>query len=141
MATSDPRRKDRRPSSASEARNCRSARMRSALIDCAKAGTARSQRTKARRFVTGRIIVYWPLLALSRITMSAQLKTTTVDKHSEYNKPRMFFLSVVALLTAGVSFSMRTSIADDLKTIFFDPIDRAHSAEMLGSVLGVAFLG
>src|SRR5206468_445234 len=66
---------------------------------------------------------------------------TAVDKHAEYNKPRMFFLSVVALLTAGVSFSMRTSIADDLKTIFFDPIDKAHSAEMLGSVLGVAFLG
>jgi hypothetical protein len=72
--------------------------------------------------------------------MSTQLKTA-VDKHAEYNKPRMFFLSVVALLTAGVSFSMRTSIADDLKTIFFDPIDKAHSAEMLGSVLGVAFLG
>src|SRR2546421_5616164 len=72
--------------------------------------------------------------------MSTQLKTA-VDKHAEYNKPRMFFLSVVALLTAGVSFSMRTSIADDLKTTFFDPIDRARSAEMLGSALGVAFLG
>jgi len=73
--------------------------------------------------------------------MTTQLKTTSVDKHAAYNKPRMFFLSVMALLTAGVSFSMRTSIADDLKTTFFEPIDKLHSAEMLGSALGVAFLG
>src|SRR5258708_25535106 len=73
--------------------------------------------------------------------MKTQLKTEPVDKHAEYNKPRMFFLSALALLTAGISFSMRTIIADDLKTTFFEPIDRLHSAEMLGSVLGVAFLG
>src|SRR6266581_934425 len=73
--------------------------------------------------------------------MKTQLKTEPVDKHAEYNKPRMFFLSVMALLTAGISFSMRTSIADDLKTTFFDPIDNLHSAQMIGSALGVAFLG
>ena len=73
--------------------------------------------------------------------MKTQLKTMPVDKHAEYNKPRMFFLSVMALLTAGISFSMRTSIADDLKTTFFDPIDSLHSAQMIGSALGVAFLG
>jgi hypothetical protein len=73
--------------------------------------------------------------------MKTQLKTTPVDKHAAYNKPRMFFLSVCALLTAGISFSMRTSIADDLKTTFFDPIDNLHSAQMIGSALGVAFLG
>ena len=32
--------------------------------------------------------------------------------HAAYNKPRMFFLSTLALLTAGISFSMRTIIAD-----------------------------
>ena len=68
-------------------------------------------------------------------------QTTLVDKHAEYNKPRMFFLSVMALLTAGISFSMRTIIAGDLQTTFFEPIDRLHSAEMVGSALGVAFLG
>src|SRR6266567_2234828 len=51
-----------------------------------------------------------------RTTMKTQLKTEPVDKHAEYNKPRMFFLSVMALLPAGIGFSMRTSIADDLKT-------------------------
>src|SRR5205085_3494279 len=73
--------------------------------------------------------------------MTTQLKSPPVDKHAAYNKPRMFFLSVMALLTAGISFSMRTSIADDLRTTFFEPIDRLHSAEMIGAVLGVAFLG
>ncbi|HTM47782.1 MAG TPA: MFS transporter [Bryobacteraceae bacterium] len=73
--------------------------------------------------------------------MNSQLKNPPVDKHADFNKPRMFFLSVMALLTAGISFSMRTSIADDLKTTFFEPIDKLHSAEMLGAVLGVAFLG
>src|SRR5258708_13581915 len=73
--------------------------------------------------------------------MKTQLKTEPVDKHAEYNKPRMFFLSVMALLTAGISFSMRTSIADDLKTTFFDPIDNLHSAQMIGSGVGVGFLG
>jgi MFS family permease len=73
--------------------------------------------------------------------MNSQLKTPSADKHADFNKPRMFFLSVMALLTAGISFSMRTSIADDLKTTFFEPIDKLHSAEMLGAVLGVAFLG
>ena len=73
--------------------------------------------------------------------MTTQVKSPSTDMHAAYNKPRMFFLSALALLTAGVSFSMRTIIADDLKTTFFEPIDRLHSAEMLGSVLGVAFLG
>jgi MFS family permease len=37
--------------------------------------------------------------------------------------------------------SLRADIATDLQRIFFDPIDKAHSAEMIGSVLGVSFLG
>src|SRR3982075_1452227 len=73
--------------------------------------------------------------------MATKLSAPSADMHAAYNKPRMFFLSVLALLTAGISFSMRTSIADDLKTIFFEPIDKLHSAEMLGAALGVSFLG
>jgi len=70
--------------------------------------------------------------------MPTKLAAPSADMHAAYNKPRMFFLSALALLTAGISFSMRTIIADDLKTTFFEPINRLHSAEMLGSVLGVA---
>lgn len=57
------------------------------------------------------------------------------------DRRRLFIISVIALVTAGISFSLRSSIADALKTTFLDPIDPARSAEMLGSALGVAFLG
>jgi MFS family permease len=65
----------------------------------------------------------------------------TADRHAEYDKRKLFFLSVVALVTAGVSFSVRSSVAEILRTTFFDPIDKLHSAEMIGAALGVAFLG
>ncbi len=73
--------------------------------------------------------------------MSAIVKPSLIEKHAAYNKPRMFFLSVCALVTAGLSFAMRSSIARDLQTTFLDPIDRLRSAEMIGAILGVAFLG
>jgi len=50
-------------------------------------------------------------------------------------------VSVLALFMAGVGAAIRSNIADDLQRTFFDPIDKAHSAEMIGSVLGVPFLG
>src|ERR1700749_3318803 len=64
-----------------------------------------------------------------------------IDKHAAYNKNRLFIVSLLALFTAGVGASLRSNIAGDLQRIFFDPIDKAHSAEMIGSVLGVPFLG
>jgi MFS family permease len=64
-----------------------------------------------------------------------------VDRHAAYNKSRLFLVSVLALVTAGMAASLRANIASDLQRIFFDPIDKAHSAEMIGSVLGVPFLG
>jgi MFS family permease len=64
-----------------------------------------------------------------------------VDRHAAYNKPRLFLVSVLALYTAGEAASLRADVASDLQRIFFDPIDQAHSAEMIGAVLGVAFLG
>ncbi|MCU1325297.1 MAG: transporter, partial [Bryobacterales bacterium] len=65
----------------------------------------------------------------------------SVDRHAAYNKSRIFLVSVLALVTAGMAASLRANIASDLQRIFFDPIDKAHSAEMIGSVLGVPFLG
>lgn len=64
-----------------------------------------------------------------------------VDRHAAYNKSRLFLVSVIALVTAGMAASLRADVASDLQRIFFDPIDKAHSAEMIGSVLGVPFLG
>jgi MFS family permease len=67
--------------------------------------------------------------------------TAATDRHAEYDKGRLFVLSVLALTTAGISFSLRSSVAEALRTTFFDPIDKLHSAEMIGGALGVAFLG
>ena len=67
--------------------------------------------------------------------------TIPVDRHAGYNKTRIFLVSVLALFTAGVAASLRADVASDLQRIFFDPIDKTHSAEMIGSVLGVPFLG
>ncbi len=67
--------------------------------------------------------------------------TAPVDRHAAYNKQRIFILSVLALATAGINSAIQTAIAKDLQSTFFDPIDKLRSAEMVGSVLGVAFLG
>src|SRR4030095_12372719 len=64
-----------------------------------------------------------------------------LDKHAEYNKPKLFLLSVIALATAGIGFSIRGDIGGALQGHFFDPIDKLHSAEMTASVLGIVFMG
>ncbi len=66
---------------------------------------------------------------------------SNVDRHAGYNKPKLFLLSVVALATAGIGFSIRGDIGSALQGHFFDPIDRLHSTEMTGSVLGIVFMG
>jgi fucose permease len=58
-----------------------------------------------------------------------------------YNNHRLFLLSVLAIVTEGMHFAVRGSIASDLQAVFFDPVDRLRSAEMVASALGVAFLG
>ena len=73
--------------------------------------------------------------------MNTPVAAALTDRHAAYNKSRLFLVSVLALFTAGLAASLRASVATDLQRIFFDPIDKAHSAEMIGAVLGVAFLG
>src|SRR5947207_1045452 len=65
----------------------------------------------------------------------------TPDRHAEYNKPKLFLLSVIALATAGIGFSIRGDIGGALQGDFFDPIDRLHSAEMTAQALGIVFMG
>jgi hypothetical protein len=60
--------------------------------------------------------------------------------HSNRNKTLLLITSCLAYATIGFHFSIRTSIAGDLETLFAT-IDAMHAAEMLGSVLGIAFLG
>jgi MFS family permease len=58
-----------------------------------------------------------------------------------YARARLFIVSSLALTMAGIGASLRANTAVDLQRVFFDPIDKAHSAEMIASVLGLPFLG
>jgi hypothetical protein len=58
-----------------------------------------------------------------------------------YDKTRLFLVSSLAICTAGIANAIRANTASDLQRTFLDPIDKAHSAEMIASVLGVPFLG
>ncbi len=58
-----------------------------------------------------------------------------------YNRARLFSVSALALTTAGIAASLRANTAGDIQRIFLDPIDKAHSAVMIGTLLGIPFLG
>jgi len=58
-----------------------------------------------------------------------------------YHRRRLFLLSVLALVTTGIGFSIRSNIASGLQADLFDPIDKLHSAGMVATALGVVFLG
>ncbi|MCA1595065.1 MAG: MFS transporter [Chloroflexi bacterium] len=58
-----------------------------------------------------------------------------------YNPSRLFALSVLALVTAGVAFSIRALIIPDLQRVFFDPTDSSTAASKVAAVAGEAFLG
>jgi MFS family permease len=58
-----------------------------------------------------------------------------------YPKARLFLVSSLALTMAGIAASLRANTASDLQRVFFDPIDRAHSGEMIANILGLPFLG
>lgn len=73
--------------------------------------------------------------------MNTTLAAPVADRHTEYKKGRLLLVSSLALATAGISASLRANTAVDLQRVFFDPIDRAHSAEMIANILGVPFLG
>ena len=67
--------------------------------------------------------------------------TTTTDGHDDANKRRLFLICLLACVTMSMSFVLRSSIAQDIQTHLFDPIDPLHSAGLVGAALGVAFLG
>src|ERR1051325_9011933 len=58
-----------------------------------------------------------------------------------YDTTRLFIVSALALTTAGIAASLRANSPADIQRIFLDPIDKVHSAEMIGAILGIPFLG
>ncbi len=58
-----------------------------------------------------------------------------------YNKARLFVAGGLALAMSGIAAALRANTATDLQRIFLDPIDKVRSAEMIGAILGLPFLG
>ncbi len=73
--------------------------------------------------------------------MSVPTAAQLAERQAGYPKARLFAVSCVAICTAGIANAIRANTASDLQRVFLDPIDKAHSAEMIASVLGVPFLG
>jgi len=73
--------------------------------------------------------------------MSAPATASVIDRHAQYNKSRIFLVSVLALVAAGMAASLRANTAADLQSIFLDPIDKTRGAEMIANILAVPFIG
>ena len=58
---------------------------------------------------------------------SALPTPATADGHEAANKRPLFLICVLAITTTSMSFVLRSSIAQDIQTTLFDPIDPLHS--------------
>ncbi|MEO8314068.1 MAG: MFS transporter [Pseudomonadota bacterium] len=58
-----------------------------------------------------------------------------------YNRRAIFWICVLALVTAALSFSLRSGVAGAIQQGVFDPIDATRSGEMIATALGNSFLG
>ncbi len=58
-----------------------------------------------------------------------------------HNRRAVFWICVLALFTAAVSFSIRTGASGAIKGALLDPAVPLHSGEMIAAALGYSFLG
>ena len=57
------------------------------------------------------------------------------------NRRSIFWISVLALFTAALSFSIRTGASGAIKAALLDPVMPAHSGEWIAAAIGNSFLG
>ncbi len=65
----------------------------------------------------------------------------TQQPDREFDRSAIFWICVLALFSAAMSFSLRTGASGAIKAALFDPVDAVHSGEMIASALGYSFLG
>ena len=58
-----------------------------------------------------------------------------------FDRRAIFWICVLALLSAAMSFSLRTGACGAIKAALFDPVDPLHSGEMIARALGNSFPG
>lgn len=73
-------------------------------------------------------------------SISTASAPAVADGHDDANKKRLFLVCLFACVTTSMCFILRGAIAHDLQVAYFDPIDKAHAAGMVGSALGAVFL-
>lgn len=64
-----------------------------------------------------------------------------MDRHAGYDRNKLFILSVIALLTAGMAFSIRTATLSAMQDHFFGVSNATHAAELITKAVGAAFIG
>lgn len=73
--------------------------------------------------------------------MGADKVKTGSSNPADYNRSKLFILSVISLVTAGMVFSLRANVLGELQAQFFDPVDPMHAAALVAAIGGVASLG
>jgi MFS family permease len=63
------------------------------------------------------------------------------DTAKPLRRGRIFVVTLLALFTAGAAVSLRAVTAVHMRTDYLDVIDKVRAGEMLGTVLGAAFIG
>jgi MFS family permease len=63
------------------------------------------------------------------------------DTTMPLRRGRIFIVTLLALFTAGAAVSLRAVTAIHMRTDYLDAIDKVRAGEMLGTVLGAAFIG
>ena len=63
------------------------------------------------------------------------------DNATPLRRGRIFIVTLLALFTAGAAVSLRAVTAVHMRTDYLDAIDKVRAGEMLGTVLGAAFIG
>src|SRR5690606_13314108 len=58
-----------------------------------------------------------------------------------HDRRRLFWICILALFTAALAFSLRASVADELRAQYLVPIDPLHSFTLIAVALGASFLG
>lgn len=57
------------------------------------------------------------------------------------NRKRLFLVGNLSIFMIGMGFAVRASIASDIQSDLFNELDLAHSAGLVGEVLGATFIG
>ena len=71
--------------------------------------------------------------------------STSPNMHSSgginYDRNKLYWLSVLALFTAGMAFAIRGGVTADVRNVYFTPFYATTAETMVTEVMGIAFLG